>query len=375
MSIKKIFKKYILPVATLSGGIVGVGIFSLPYIALKSGVWPMIGYFLLMTFLVVVIHLIFAEISLKTPDYKRFPGFVKHHLGKTAGAIAMLATVIGSFAVLLAYLVVGSGFLAAILSIYFDVSYFACILLYFFAAGMAVWMGIKAVSKFELAALVLLVLSLVAIFISGFSKMSFSNISPLAESFSFGNFFLPYGAILFALWGAGMIPEVEEMVSENKKSVKKIVVISTLIPAVIYIFFTFMVLAITGKNTTESALVGLKDFLGDGVYITALFAGVAATFTAFISQALTLKKVFMYDLKIKHGQAFVMTCFTPLVFLLSGINSFILIVSFTGGVLLGINGILILMMYKKIGGKKIVTYPLSAIFILGVLYEIIYFIN
>ena len=46
-----------------------------------------------------------------------------------------------------------------------------------------------------------------------------------------------------------------------------------------------------------------------------------------------------------------------------------------GGILLGIDGILILLMYKKIGGKNILIYPLSLVFLLGVIYEIIYFIK
>ena len=70
-----------------------------------------------------------------------------------------------------------------------------------------------------------------------------------------------------------------------------------------------------------------------------------------------------------------MTCFTPMILFLLGLKSFIPLLSFTGGVFLGIDGILILLMYKKIGGKNIIIYPLSLVFLLGVIYEIIYFIK
>ncbi|MDP2741348.1 MAG: hypothetical protein Q8O66_01510, partial [bacterium] len=63
-----------------------------------------------------------------------------------------------------------------------------------------------------------------------------------------------------------------------------------------------------------------------------------------------------------------------LVLFLLGLNSFIGLISFIGGVLLGIDGILILLMYKKIGGKKKVIYPLVLIFLLGIIYEIAYFV-
>jgi hypothetical protein len=51
------------------------------------------------------------------------------------------------------------------------------------------------------------------------------------------------------------------------------------------------------------------------------------------------------------------------------------LVSFIGGILLGIDGIFILLMYKKIDGKKIIVYPLSLVFLAGIIYEIVYFIK
>jgi len=378
---KELLKNYIYPVATLAGSIIGVGIFSLPYVAMKSGIWLMLGYFLFLIFLIVIIHLIFTEISLKTPDFKRFPGFVGHHLGKYAEAWALISIIFGAFGVLLAYLIIGSEFLTGILQPYFGGGTIIYVILYFIAVSVVIGFGIKTVSKVEFWALILLIFSLIIIFIKGFSQIKFGNIflpaltSLPAQAGDWKNLFLPYGAIMFALWGTGLIPEVEEMLRGKKKLVKKIVIISTLIPAVIYVLFTFLILGITGSQTTESALTGLKSFLGNSAFIIALFAGVITTFTAFIAQGLTLKKVLIYDMGIKGRQAFIITCFTPLVLFLLGLKSFIPLLSFVGGVLLGVDGILILLMYKKIGGKKIIIYPLSFVFLLGIIYEIVYFIK
>jgi len=377
--LKDLFKNYVYPVATLAGSIIGVGIFSLPYVAMKAGIWLTLGYFLVLTLIIIIIHLVFTEISLKTPDFKRFPGFVGHHLGKFAEAIAVTTIIFGSFGILLAYLIIGSEFLTGILQPYFGGGAIFYAILYFIAASIIIGLGIKIVAKVEFWALSLLILSLLIIFMKGFSQIKFGNIFLQNPEFNIQNSFLPYGAIIFALWGTGLIPEVEEMLRGSagwrKKNLRKIVIISTLIPAIIYILFTFLILGITGSQTTESALSGLKNFLGNGAYIIALLAGVIATFTAFITQGLTLKKVLVYDMGIKNWQAFVIACFTPLVLFLLGLKSFIPLISFTGGVLLGINGILILLMYKKIGGKKIIIYPLSLVFLLGVIYEIIYFVK
>ena len=64
-----------------------------------------------------------------------------------------------------------------------------------------------------------------------------------------------------------------------------------------------------------------------------------------------------------------------MILFLLGLNSFIGMISFVGGVLLGIDGIMILLMYKKIGGKKYLIYPLSLVFLLGIVYEVVYFVK
>jgi len=185
---------------------------------------------------------------------------------------------------------------------------------------------------------------------------------------------LPYGAIMFSLWGTGLIPEIEEMLRGSKKSLKKVIIAGTLIPAAVYLVFIFLILGITGPQTTDSALLGLKNVLGNGIISIALLIGVITTFIAFIACGLLLKKVFMYDLGVKELPAWVFVCFIPLILFLLGVNSFINLISFVGGILLGIDGILIMLMYRKIGGKPIIVYPLMLVFILGIIYSLIYFL-
>jgi len=373
INMRNLFKDYIYPIAVFSGGMVGVGFLSLPYIAMKAGIWLTLIYFLVLTALIIVIDLIFAEISLKTPDFKRFPGFVGHYLGKYAEALAILATVFGTLGVLLVYLLVGGNFLASALQPFLHGNIFTYTLIYFLIASVIVYFDIKIISKVEFWVLILLFASLVFIFFQGFTQIKLSNIFIPASGVT--NFFLPYGALLFSLWGIGLIPETEEMIRGKKKNLKIIIIISTLIVSIFYLLFIFLILGISGNGTTQTAIDGLRKFLGGTALSVALLAGALATLTAFIAQGTILKKVLIYDLKIKHWQAFVMTCFTPLILLLLGFNSFIPLISFIGGVLLGIDGILILLMYKKTGGKNIIIYPLSLVFLLGLIYEIIYFIK
>ena len=372
---KDLFKNYIYPISVLSGSIIGVGFLLLPYITLQVGIWLMLFYFVSITALIVFIHIITAEISLKTPDYKRFPGFVKFYLGKWAERFSMILMIVGILGILLAYLIIGSEFLTAIFSPIIGGSFILYLLFYFIVSILVVYFGVKLVAKAEFWAILLLLFSLLFILIKGFYHIKLANIFlPTANLSNWKVLFLPYGPIMFALWGTGLIPEVEEMLRRKKKIFKKVIIIGTLIPAAIYLFFIFLTLSITGSQTTDSALVGIKDALGDGIISMVLFIGVITTFIGFVTQALLLKEVFMYDLKIEKFPAWVFTCFPPLMLYFLGFNSFIVLIGFVGGVFLGINGIMILMMYKKIGGKNYIIYPLYFVFIMGIIYELVYFI-
>ncbi len=368
---KEIFKE-VYAVATLAGTIIGVGLFSLPYITMKVGVLVMLVYFLILGILVIVIHQIFGELSLKTPDFKRLPGFAKIYLGRRGEIMAYLSTIMGSFGALLAYLIVGGEFLENLLSPFLGGNNFIYTLIYFIIGAILIFFGIKAIAKVEFWGLVLFFLILIAIFWRGLPFLKIENFSFVPE---IKHLFLPYGAILFSLWGASLIPEVEEMLISQKRLIRRVISVSILIAIFVYLFFIFLILGITGAKTTESALTGLKNFLGDGIVSLGLIFGIFTTFTSFIAIGLTLKKVFMFDLGFKKLNALIISCFVPMTLFLLGLKSFIAIISFIGGVLLGVDGILILLMYKKIGGKNIVVYPLLFIFLFGVIYEIIYFVK
>lgn len=368
-------KNYVHPVAVFSGGMIGVGFLSLPYIAEKTGIWVMAVYFLVLTSLIIAINLMFCQISLKTPDFKRLPGFVDYHLGKWAKIVMMLSIVLGILGVLLIYLIIGGQFLNSALGPIFSGNLLTYVLIYFSIASVIVYFDIKVIKNAELWILLFLFLSLLLVFVEGFSKIKLSNIFIPDFKLQLSNLFLPYGAILFSLWGVGLIPEVEEMLVGRKILLKKVVTISTIIVSIFYFLFVLLIMGITGSQTGESALPELKNFLPPSVVFISLIAGVAATIGAFITQAIILKKTLMFDLKIKHWHAFVITCFIPLIFLLLGLDSFIPLVSLVGGVLAGVDGILILMVYRKIGGKSIFIFPLFLVFILGTIYEVIYFIK
>ncbi len=118
----------------------------------------------------------FCQISLKTPDFKRFPGFAKYHLGSGGWFLAMLSTVVGSFGVLLACLLVGSNFLTSLALPLFGGNILLYTLIYFFVSGLFVFLGIKIIKRVELYVIALLIVAILFVFIEGLSHIKISNI-------------------------------------------------------------------------------------------------------------------------------------------------------------------------------------------------------
>ena len=362
-------------IAMISGTIIGAGIFSLPYIASQVGLVMMAFYILVLGLMINYVHLYLGEIALQTPDNKRLAGFAKIHLGDWAEKLAFITTTLGLFGALLAYLILGGEFLGNLLSPFFGGSNQLYSIIFFSLGSSIIFFGIKAIAKIELWSMFLFLSILLFIFLKEQSLIIGSNLILFPKTLGDYNWFLPYGPILFALWGASIIPEAEEMIPDKKHLLKKILIYAILIPIFVYLLFVFLVLGITGQETTESALVGLAKALGNGFTGWIFLFGLLTTFNAFLSAGITLKKSFLYDLKIDRKIAWAITCFVPLFLFLIGINHFLSVISIIGGVMIGIDGILILLMYHKIKRKNLLVYPLIAMFVFGIIYEIIYFVK
>ncbi len=369
----KDIKKIILAVATLTGLIIGVGIFALPYIALQVGLWTMVLYLIIITAMVLLVNYMYCDVALKTPDFLRLPGYAKMHLGKVWKTIAVVSAILGSVGTLLVYTIVGGGFLGGLLKPIMGGSDILFPLIYFIVGAMYIYMGSKAISKIEFWGISLFFVALLVVLFQGISFWHFTSLS--FNMSNWGSWFLPYGPLLFALWGASMIPELEEMLGDDKKKLHMVITISTLISAGCFIFFILLVLGISGAQTSQEAISGLQGVLGSKVISALFLAGLLATFTSFVAVGLNLKKVLWYDMKLSERLAWILTCSVPFVLFLAGFNNFIGIIGLIGGVSLAVDGILIALMHRRVeySSSKLLTYSVILIFALGIIYELIYF--
>ena len=365
--------KIIYAITTLSGTIIGVGLFALPYITLQVGFWTILAYFFILGTIVSVIHLFFGELALLTPDHKRLPGFAKIYLGKKGERFVYLTSTISLLGALLAYLIVGGEFLFELVSPYLGGSILFWTFFYVVLGSFLIFFDTKLIEKIEFWGLILFLAVLLLIFSKGITLIKLQNI--FIGKPTFKNWFLPYGPILFSLWGAALIPEIEEILGKKKNLLVKIIPVSILIPVLVYLFFILIILGITGAKTTESALISLKSILGNGIVKLSLFFGIITTFTSFLTLGLTIKKILWYDLGLKKHFAWGITSFLPLFLFSVGIKKFIPVVSFVGGIMLGIEGVLIMIMYLRAfkenlsNVKKVFVFSLIFFLVLGIISE------
>ncbi|MFA6215077.1 MAG: aromatic amino acid transport family protein [Patescibacteria group bacterium] len=372
-------KQYFLALATFCGTIIGVGIFGLPYAAAQFGFLPTLFYFAVLVCLTITIHLIFGEICLRTAGNHRLPGLTEIYFGKKMKFLPVISNSIGLFGASLAYIIIGSGFLADLLMPIFGANQLAYVLVFFGLGAFIVFLGSQAISRSDLINLSLFFAILIFLLIKSLPHIQLNNLI----TYQLSNFFLPYGVILFALSGMSIIPEVKEILGAKTSSLKKIIITGTLLPAAAYLIFIFFVLGVCGRETTPDALTGLKSVLGEKILIAGFIFGILATFTSYINVGLTIKKIFWYDLKFSHFSAWVLATFVPLLLYFIGLKDFILIISFTGAVTMGVDGILVFLVHRKakktgqlkpayqINLPKIVTYLIIAMFLAGVVVELI----
>jgi len=369
--------KTLYGIAILAGTIIGAGLFSLPYITSVVGIQVILGYLFVLGIVSVLVHYFLGEISLKTPDYLRLPGFAKYHLGKKAQKIAYVSGILGMMGAILAYIILGGEFLHALFSPVFGGDITAYTTVYFAVSALIIFFGISAVSKVEFWGIIVFIVFLLLTFIRGFEDISINNLFFIREG-AF-DFFLPYGAILFALWGGALIPEIEEALGtkKDKKKLRTIIPAGIIFSIIISIFFIVIVLGITGEYTTKDALVGLENYLGNSITSLMLGFGLVVIFTSLITIGLTVKKILWYDLKLSKNISWALACFIPFLFFLVGVKDFIVVIGIVGATMIAVDAVLILLMYEKVKSKKVrlITYPLIFMFLIGIIYEVVYFFS
>jgi tyrosine-specific transport protein len=368
---------FLKALAIFTNTVIGVGIFGLPYVAMKTGFFVVIFYFFVVAILSIFIHCLLAEVSRDTDKFARIPGYAEEYLGSKAKIFSFFISSLGLIGALLAYLIVGSEFFYFLFSPYLSGSYNFYLLIYFLFGTFLIYKGIKSVARFELIMFIFFIFVLFLFLIRGLPHLHFENFltfNPRLITF-------PYGIVIFSLWGVALVPEVKEILERDLKKIKLVISLGIIIATFCYLFFVFIILGTCGLNTSKDAISGFAKSISDKIVAIGYLFGLITTFTSFLTLGLTLKKIFWLDFKIPRNLSCFIACFIPLILYFLGFKNFIEIISFTGALMLGVEGIIVILIYKNFIQKRFQRKPsfwlnfLIALLLLGIIFEFIYFMQ
>lgn len=349
----------------LVGMIIGAGMFALPYVVIRSGVlWTAI-HFTFAAFLITSVHLLYGQILYHNHERHRLPGYAREHLGHGWYSIALVSRLFSYYGYLLAYGVLGGIFLAELVP---SVSPQFFGVLFFIVLAPLLLLGVRGIGTIDLFLAIPLVAFVVLLFLFLAPSFNFDHVTLLPRG---GDWLLPYGVFLFAFSGASAIPEVVDLIgSRGRRAFGHVVIASTVIAALVYILFVTSIVGIVGNAVEEHALSSLKASAPYPLFVIGILIGLLAIATSYIALGVELRFTFEYDLFEKKIVAWFFTASVPLALYLLGVTDFVLILSIIGAVGVGLEGMLIALLARKlIHASRTYTYLLIAFFSLGAVLE------
>jgi len=375
----RINKPFFYSVAALVGTMVGVGIFGLPFAFAKAGFWVGFAFLVALTLITLLIDLMYGEIVLRTGSQHQLVGYTNLYLGPIYKKIIFFSIVFGSYAALLAYIIISGEFLTNVF-IYWPLTtdHFSYLFYAFFS--ILIYFGIKRISWLELILTCLSIGVILLIFFAGYPQINYENYRQTTPEY----WFLPYGVVLFALAGLSAVPIQKEILGKQGHLLRRSIILAVFIVALLYLIFAFTVVGVSGEITTPDAIKGLYEFLGDKIIFLGSLFGALAVGTSYIMLGTAMREIYAYDYRFNRFMSWLLVVVPPIVLFMGGIRTFIDIIGLAGAVALALEMAVLVLVYiqaKKHGTRtpeynlripKFVLYFLVLIFLAGIAYALIH---
>lgn len=350
-------RKFLYATAVLIGTMVGVGIFGIPFAFSKAGFWPGFLFLVFIGFITLLLDLMYGEIILRTHEDHQITGYTEKYLGIWFKRAILFSVALALYSALLVYMVIAGDFLSNIFSSVFYVSPTFYSLIFFIVLSLLILKGIKRIPWVELLLVGLFVFIVFLILGVGAVKINFINLSGIHPEF----WFWPYGVLLFAFAGFSAIPIQREILQNEEGKLKKSILLAVILTGALYLVFAFTVLGISGSGTTPDAMSGLYEFLGGKILLLGSLFGTVAVSTGFLMLGSAFCDMFRLDYQVPRKLAWLLVIVPPLVLFLGGLRAFINIISLSGSVAIGLEGIVLTFVYirSRSKGDRVPEYSLE----------------
>ncbi len=376
-------KSIILPTGLLAATIIGAGIFALPYTFEKAGIITGLFYLVIFAGVFTLIHLMYADVIIKTEGFHRFVGYAEIYLGNIGKWLTVSVTVIGMIFVLVIYLILSISFINLIVSDQAIINDFYKLLIFWVLASLPIFLKIDRLALSELLVAFFIILIILIIFGCGLENLiQGASLTP----FNLSYLFFPYGAVLFALSGRVAIPSVINYFRKDNQPLSRAkipIILGTIIPAIVYFLFVLALIGLSGDNVSQDSISGLGVNLPFWILSLLGTLGIISIWSTYIVISRDIERGLEYDFHLSKPLANIFVIFLPIFLYLAGFQNFLNLVIFIGGIFIGLEGILIVLIWSQSLKKSapisilknlnpIIIYPLLLIFVIGIIYEIIY---
>lgn len=338
----------------ITGMTIGAGVLGIPYVVAQVGLKVGLLYILGLGIVMLFLNLMIGEIAVRTKENLQLPGYAGKYLGSWAKTLLTFTVILSSTGALLAY-VVGEGRTWAEL-LGGDPAVWSVV--FWTLGSVIIWRGLQTAKKVE-RVFSFLVIAIIAglsfYFLPHMRSVNFSYFNP-------AQIFLPYGVILFALHASPAIAEAHALLPGSQRHFRRALIIGTLIPIVLYMLFAAAVVGVMGLNTTEVATIGLGEKFGPVVLVLANLFAAFAMGTGFIGLGIAFKQTLTWDYKINNFLATLLVVIAPISLFAIGIRSFVAVLDVAGGLFIGIEAVLMVLIYwraKKVGDLEAPRYKLD----------------
>lgn len=357
-----VFSKYRLnrswyAVALLVASGVGVGFYGIPFTFQKAGFLVGSIFFVALGVLSLIGNLLYGEVVLRTHRRHQFIGYVNKYLGVWPRRLNLFTFWVAIYGSLVGIIIISGDFLSNIFSSFLSFSPLVFSTLFIIFASVLVLAGLRAVSRFDFAIMVLFVLIVVLISLAGLDSINPGNYSLASRDF----WFLPFGVILFTFNSSTGVPLMRERLAGQESKLRKTIFWGSLIPIIFYFLFTVVVVGVSGEITSPDAISGLGGFLGSRVVLLGSMFGFVSSFSIFLNLATSLKESLIEDFHFKNKTNWLLVMLPPYILFLLGLRNFIDIIGLVGGLVISIQLISLIFVYTKAreSGERIPEYSIS----------------
>lgn len=331
-------RSFLLSVCTLVGTTIGAGVFALPSLFARMGIWQTSLCFWALALLIATTYVLYVDVIVSESAAHRLPGYVRLKLGKHWGAFATFTHYFHIYGAHVIYLLLGGVFFQALLATMgVAVPTRAGLILLFLLIGAAVWGGLRKVARIELVTTGIMLVLFAMVITHSLTQGAPATVFIPQPSWS------AFGLILFALTGLPAIGEIVELSGRKQKEAHRAVLAGTFLAALVIWLFAMALARIGGTQITRDpqSLAAVLDGWGP---IVIPMVGIFSVGTAYLCTAEDLQSSWIHDHKLSFRSAWIAAIVPS--FLIAFIlgDGYVILASLLGTVCGGLNGVFVGMM-------------------------------